>query len=71
MERKYFKMWKNQFLKVRNSLLELEKGFIELKDIEMKDIEAKIKIEIEQLLFKPIIVTIDDMDRFQKKKWRK
>ena len=71
MERKYFKMWKNQFLKVRNSLLELEKGFIELKDIEMKDIEAKIKREIEQLLFKPIIVTIDDMDRFQRKKWRK
>ena len=71
MKRKYFKMWKNQFLKVRNSLLELEKGFIELKDIEMKDIEAKIKREIEQLLFKPIIVTIDDMDRFQKKKWRK
>ena len=71
MERKYFKMWKNQFLKVRNSLLELEKGFIELKDIEMKAIEAKIKREIEQLLFKPIIVTIDDMDRFQKKKWRK
>ena len=34
----------------------------------MKDIEAKIKREIEQLLFKPIIVTTDDMDRFQKKK---
>ena len=71
MERKYLKMWKNQFLKVRNSLLELEKGFVELKDIEMKDVEVKIKREIEQLLFKPIIVTIDDMDKFEKKKWRK
>ena len=71
MEKKYLKMWKNQFLKVRNSLLELEKGFVELKDIEMKDVEVKIKREIEQLLFKPIIVTIDDMDKFEKKKWRK
>ena len=71
MGRKHLKMWKNQFLKVRNSLLELEKGFVELKDIEMKDVEVKIKREIEQLLFKPIIVTIDDMDKFEKKKWRK
>ena len=71
MEKKYLKMWKNQFLKVRNSLLELEKGFVELKDIEMKGVEVKIKREIEQLLFKPIIVTIDDMDKFEKKKWRK
>ena len=34
----------------------------------MKDVEVKIKREIEQLLFKPIIVTIDDMDKFEKKK---
>ena len=58
MEKKYLKMWKNQFLKVRNSLLELEKGFVELKDIEMKGVEVKIKREIEQLLFKPIDRTI-------------
>ena len=33
IERKYLKnMWKNQFLKVNYSLLELEKDFIELKD---------------------------------------
>ena len=32
IERKYFKnMQKNQFLKIKNSLLELEKDFIELK----------------------------------------
>ena len=37
---------KKQFLKVRNSLLELEKYFIELKDKELKDREAKIKREI-------------------------
>ena len=37
-ERKYLNiMQKNQFLKVKNSLLELEKDFIDLKYIELKD----------------------------------
>ena len=35
-------MRENQFLKVKNSLLELEKDFIELKDIELKDRKVKI-----------------------------
>ena len=60
-----------QFLKVKNSLLELEKYFVELKDIELKDRELKIKGEIEELFFKPIILSIDDMDRFEKKRLRK
>ena len=55
-------MWKNQFLKVKKSLLELEKDFIELKDIELKDREVKIKREVEELFFKLIIVFIDDMN---------
>ena len=43
IERKYLNnMGKNQFLKVKNSLLELEKYFLELKDI-----EVKIKKDIE------------------------
>ena len=67
IERKFLKnMRKNQFLKVTNSLLDLEKGFIELKDR-----EVKFKREIEQLLFKPIIVSIDDMDTIFKKKTNK
>ena len=33
----------NQFLNVKNSLSWLEKDFIELKDIELKDRETKIK----------------------------
>ena len=37
-------MSNNQFLKVRNSLLELEKDFMELTDRELKDREEKIKI---------------------------
>ena len=36
----------NQFLNVKNSLLWLEKDFIELKDIELKERETKIKGEI-------------------------
>ena len=67
-ERIYLKiMQKNQLLKAKNSLLELEKYFVELKDIELKDREVKIKRGIEKLFLKPIIVSIDDMDRFKKK----
>ena len=35
------------FLKVKRSLSELEKGFMELKDGELKDITEKNKREIE------------------------
>ena len=60
-------MQNNQLLKVKNTLLELEKYFVELKDIELKDREVKIKRDIEKLFLKPIIISIDDMDRFKKK----
>ena len=50
VEKKYLKILRmKQFLKVKNSLLELEKYFVELKDIELKDRELKIKGEIEEL----------------------
>ena len=62
-------MRKNQFLKVKIVLLELERIFIEFKGIE--DIEVKIKREIKELFFKPIIVTTDDMDRLEKKEMKK
>ena len=39
-------MEKNQFLKVKNNLLELEKDFIGLEDSELKNREVKIKREI-------------------------
>ena len=44
-------MRKKQSLKVKKSLLELEKDFIELRDRELKDTEVKIKREIEELFF--------------------
>ena len=64
-------MRKNQILKEKNSLLELEKDFMELKDRELKDREVKIKREIEELFFKPIIVSIDDMNKFEQKEMKK
>ena len=72
IEAKYIKiMRENQFFKVKNSLLELEKDFIELKNRELKDREVKIKREIEELFIKSIVLSIDDMDRFEKKEMKK
>ena len=64
-------MRKNQFLNVKNNLLELEKDFIKLKDKELKDREVKIKREIEELFFKLIVESIDDMNNFEEKEIRK
>ena len=64
-------MRKSQFWKVKYSRLELEKDFIELKDRELKQRELKIKREIEELFFKPIIVSVDDMDKFKEKEIKK
>ena len=50
-------MPKNQYLKANNSLLELEKHFIELKDRKFKDREVSIEREIEELFLKPIVVS--------------
>ena len=58
---------KNQFLKVKNSILESEKDFIELKDRELNDKEVKIKRKIEDLFFK----SIDDVDKFEQKEMKK
>lgn len=64
IERKYLNdMRRNQCLKVKDSLLELKRYFIESKDRELKDRDLKIKREIEELFFKPIIMSIDDMDK--------
>ena len=38
---------------------------------ELKDIEVKIKREIEELFFKLIIVSVDDMNKFEEKDVKK
>ena len=66
IDRKYLKtVIKNHFFKAKNNLFKLEKDFIELKDTELKDRKIRIKKEIEELFTMPIIVSIDDMDRFE------
>ena len=40
---------KNQFWKIKNGILELERDFIELKGRQLKDREVKIKREIEEI----------------------
>ena len=61
IEKKYLNnIQENQFLKVKNSLLELEKYFMELKGRELNDIEAQDKREIEELFFKLIIVSTEN-----------
>ena len=47
-------MQNNQFLKVKNNLIELEKDFKQLKDGKLKDIEEKIKRYIEKLFQRPV-----------------
>ena len=42
-----------------------------MKDRELKDREVKIKREIEELFFKRIIVSIDDMNKFEQKEMKK
>ena len=49
----------------------MEKDFIELKDLELKDREVKVKREIEELFFRPIIVSLDDIDMSEREKLRK
>ena len=57
---------KEPIFKRKKSLLELEKDVIQLKDRELKVRKVKIK-----LFFKPIIVSKDDMDRFEKQEMKK
>ena len=42
-----------------------------MKKSELKDKEVKIKREIEELFFKPIVVSINDMDKFEEKEMKK
>ena len=72
IDKKYLEnMRNNQFLKVKNSLLELEKKFKVLKDRELKDREERIKRKIEELFFKSIMVSKDDMDKFEEQEMKK
>lgn len=61
----------NIFLKLKNSLWELENDFIELRGRELKDRELKIESEPEELFFERIFLSIDDMNKFEQKQMKK
>ena len=63
-------MLNKQSLKVKNSLLELKKQFIGLKERQLKDREEKVKGEIRELIYNPIIVLKMIWISLKKKKWR-
>ena len=72
IEAKYLNnVQKDRSLKVKNCLLQWENDFIELKDREIKDIEIKVKSEIEELFSKPMLVPIDDMGKFEQNEMKK
>ena len=62
-------MLNKQSLKVKNSLLELKK-FIGLKERQLKDREEKVKGEIRELIYNPIIVLKMIWISLKKKKWK-
>ena len=72
IEKRYLdNMQNNQFLKVKNSLLELEKYFTEWADTELKDRKEEKLKKTEKLFNKPIIVTKVDMDMFEEQELKK
>ena len=58
---------KNRVLNVTSSFLKLGKHFKELRDKELSDRERKIRGKIGDLFYKPIIVSIDDMNKCEEK----
>ena len=64
-------MRNTRFSKVSNSPLEFKKDFLKLQDGELNNIKVKIKKAIEELFFKPAIVSIDGMEKLEQKERRR
>ena len=56
---------------LNNKFLGSEKDFMEPKDKELKDREEKIKRGTEELFFKLIVVSEDDMNKFEEQEMKK
>ena len=67
------KILREKYLKnmLNNQFLGSEKYCMESKDRELKNREEKIKRETEELFYKPITVSKDDMDKFQEQEMKK
>ena len=64
-------MREKHFLKVKKNLFKLKKDFIKLNDKELIDKELKIKKEMRKLFSKLIIVSIDNINKFEQKEMKK
>ena len=67
-------IWKKtnkQFLKIKNSILEIEKHFMLFKDRELKDRGKIIEREMEELFYKPMILPNNEMDKFEEQEMKK
>ena len=71
MTKNAYKNAKQRIFNGKNSLLKLEKGFMKLKGKQLKDREEKIKRDIEELFYKVINVSKDDMDKFEEQEMKK
>ena len=56
---------------LNDQFLGSEKDFMESNDRELKYREEKLKRETEELFYKPIIVSKDDMDKFAEQEMKK
>ena len=63
---------KERFLKCKKYSFRIRKGFYRVERYRtQRDREVKIKREIQELFLKPIIVSIDGMDKLDKKEMKK
>ena len=62
---------KNRRNMLNNKFLGSEKDFMEPKDKELEDREEKIKRGTEELFFKLIVVSEDDMNKFEEQEMKK
>ena len=71
IETKYLSNMQKTIFKGKELPFRVIKRFIELKDRELKNRETKIKREIEELFFKLITASIDDIDKLEQKEIKK
>ena len=62
---------KEPISKGKKQFFGIRKWFYRIENKQLKVREVKIKTEIQEFFFKPIIVSADDMDKFEEKEMKK
>ena len=72
IERKYLKKYaKEPIFKGKEQSFRIRKRFYRIERQRIKRQRSKIKREVEELFFELIILSIDDMDKFEQKEMKK